>query len=291
MKTKGFTIIELLIVILLCAIILMAVSGLYIASSKIFRYTRPISDVLEETRSGIVTLDFVFSRWGAGVPCTNNTCNISNATISCSNYPPSNPICITCNNGDFNSGCNDIEFYASLYGIGFVVSINENQANLISCRLTTDKNHNYYYIWQGEKVINYNATSTPPIYQLSELVPDDQDCIKNFNGIPNAKSNSLVTLVSNLSHTYTLQPGDIIMRVPHKVRIYEKYDTDGYWLCIEKTDMANLTKEPEKRIIAKLKDGESFKVYKEGKGLRLEIEFESQSSPKKTLKIERYFAR
>lgn len=288
MKTKGFTIIELLIVILLCAIILMAISGLYIASDKIFRHTRPISDVLEETRSGIVTLDFVFSRWGAGVPCENNTCNISNTTIPCLNYPPSAPMCITCNNGDFNSGCNDIEFYASLYGIGFVVNVNGTQANIISCRLTND---DYYYIWQGEKVLNYNATSTPAIYQLSGLAPDDQDCIKNFNGPPNAKSNSVVTLVSNSSYTYTLQPGDIIMRVPHKVRIYEDCKTNECWLYIEKTDMANSTKEPEKRIIAKLKDGSSFKVYKEGKVLRLEIEFESQSFPKKTLKIERYFAR
>jgi len=59
-------------VIVLCTIIMMAALGLYFASDKIFKKTRPVSDVLEEMRGAIATLDFIFSRWGVGVPCYNN---------------------------------------------------------------------------------------------------------------------------------------------------------------------------------------------------------------------------
>ncbi len=286
-NSKGFTIIELLVVIVLCSIILMAVYGLYLASDKVFKHTRPISDVIEEMRSAIATLDFVFSRWGIGTPCINNNCTtVGNIIINCSDfYPPSDPMCITCKNGDFSSGCKDIEFYANLYGIGFVININGTQANLISCRLTTDEDHNYYYIWQGDKVINYNGTLNPPIYKIFELSPNNQDCIKNFI-VPNARSSYIVNGTSGI---YYLQPGDIIMRVPHKVRIYEKYYNGGYWLYIDKLDMATGTR--EERPIAKLEDVNSFKVFREDRSLKLEIKFRSQSLPERTLKIEKYFAR
>lgn len=285
-KHEGFTIIELLIVLVLCAIILMAAFGLYLASDKIFSKTRPISDVLEEARGAIVTLDFIFSRWGTGVPCTNNDCNIGNSLTPCINYPPSDPLCMKCNNGDFNSGCSDVEFYASLHGLGFVVSVNGTQANLISCRLSTDTNDNYYYIWQGEKVANYNGSGLPPVYRLSQLNPNNQDCIKNFSGGFNAQSSALAngTLTS-----YTLQPGDIIIRVPHKIRLYVKSTSDGYWLYLNKTDMA--TGESEENAITKLKDSGSFKVYAQGHALKIKLEFQSQSTPEKVLKIERYFTK
>jgi len=283
-KQKGFTIIEILVVIVLCTIILMAASGLYLASSKIFRETRPISDVLEEMRSAIATLDFVFSRWGTGVPCKNNSCNIGNIITICDDYPPSNPLCMKYNSGDFSSGCNDIEFYANLEGYGFVVSVNENQANLISCRLSTDRNDNYYYIWEGDKLVNYNGTGNPTIYQLSGLNPNNQDCV-NFTGVSNALSNAIIG-------TYTLQPGNIITRVPYRVRLYISYDSDdkGYWLYMKKIDMATNEEKMGKKI-AKLKDSKSFKVYTQGQTIKVEIEFQSQSEPEKTLKIIRYFSR
>jgi len=289
-KQKGFTIIELLVVIVLCIILLMAVLGVYLVSDKVFKKTRPVSDVLEEMRSAIATLDFVFSRWGVGVPCINNNCTIGSSIPPCTDdYPPSyNPLCIKCNSGDPSSGCSDVEFYASLSGSGFVVSGNETQVNLISCRLSTDTNDNFYYIWQGDKVVNYNGSGFPPVYKLSELDHNNQDCIKNFSGNPNAQASALVVEYITNS-TYTLQPGDIIMRVPHKVRLYAKSTSDGYWLYLNKTDMA--TNENEERMLAKLKGSDSFKVYAQGHTLKIEMEFQSQSKPEKVLKIERYFAR
>uniref|UniRef100_A0A7C4JQN1 Uncharacterized protein n=1 Tax=Thermodesulfobacterium geofontis TaxID=1295609 RepID=A0A7C4JQN1_9BACT len=170
-----------------------------------------------------------------------------------------------------------------------MVNVNGTQANLISCRLSTDRNDNYYYIWQGEKIVNYNGSGLPPIYKLSELNPNNQDCIKNFIGTPNAQSSALVVNFNETASTYTLQPGDIIMRVPHKVRLYAKSTSDGYWLYLNKTDMATGTN--EEKMLAKLKDLDSFKVYAQGHTLKIEMGFQSQSTPEKVLKIERYFAR
>jgi hypothetical protein len=266
----------------------MAALGLYFASDKIFKQTRPISDVLEEMRSAIATLDFVFSRWGVGVPCDNNTCN--EAISECvgpppDNYPPYNRLCMSCKNGDFSSGCSNVEFYANLEGYGFVVSVNGTQANLISCRLSKDENDNYYYIWQGEKIVNYNSSGSPLIYQLLGLNPNNQDCI-NFTGDSNAQVNALVNGTGN----YTLQPGDMITRVPHKVRLYVDSTSDGYWLYIEKTDMADPTKQST-TMLGRVKDSNSFKVYSERRAIKVEVEFQSQSKPEKALKIIRYFAR
>jgi prepilin-type N-terminal cleavage/methylation domain-containing protein len=283
-KQKGFTIIEVLVVIVLCAIIIMAALGLYFASDKIFKQTRPISDVLEEMRSAIATLDFIFSRWGVGVPCYNNNCTIGTNITTCTSYPPSDPLCIKCNSGDFSSGCSNVEFYANLEGYGFVVSVNGTQANLISCRLSKDENDNYYYIWQGEKIVNYNGSGSPLIYQLLGLNPNNQDCI-NFTGDSNALVNALVNGTGN----YTLQPGDMITRVPHKVRLYVDSTSDGYWLYIEKTDMADPTKQST-TMLGRVKDSNSFKVYGERRAIKVEVEFQSQSKPEKTLKIIRYFA-
>jgi len=292
-KQKGFTMVEILIVIILCAIIAMAALGLYLASDKVFKKMKATSDVLEEMRSAMATLDFVFSRWGVGVPCKNNNCTIGSSITPCdATYPPSDPLCVKCNSGDLNSGCSDIEFYANLYGYGFVVNVNGTQTDLISCRLSTDKEDNYYYIWQGEKVVNYNGSGSPPIYKLSKLIPHNQDCIENYTGSPNAKSSTSVIQADNATSTYTLQPGDIIIRVPHKVRLYvdSKSNDNGYWLYLEKTDMA--TYENSTTKVAKVKDLNSFKVYyAQGHTLKLEIEFQSQSKPEKVLKIERYFAR
>lgn len=290
-KQKGFTMVEILIVIILCAIIAMAALGLYLASDKVFKKMKATSDVLEEMRSAMATLDFVFSRWGIGVPCKNNNCTINNTITTCDGYPPSNPLCVICNSGNLTSGCSDIEFYASLYGYGFVVDVKGTQADLISCRLSTDDDNNYYYIWQGEVVIDYNSTGLPPVYELSNLTPNNIDCIENFTGSANAQCNA--TIIRKIDNaTKILQPGDIIIRVPHKVRLYvdSKSNDNGYWLYLEKTDMA--TYENSTTKVAKVKDLNSFKVYyAQGHTLKLEIEFQSQSKPEKVLKIERYFAR
>ncbi|MCD6397319.1 MAG: prepilin-type N-terminal cleavage/methylation domain-containing protein [Spirochaetaceae bacterium] len=299
MRKKGFTLVEILVAIVLASIILIAVVGLYIASDRSFKKTKPVSDVLEEMRSGIATLDFVFSRWGAGVPCYNNTCTIGSTIPACSGYPPTDPMCMTCNDGDLANGCSDIEFYANLYGLGFAVSATTSFANIISCRLSTTDNQNCYYIWQGGKVVNYNSTATlPPAYGFNVNF-DSIDCI-NFSGSPNLTIDNPImcqwingTLDCDNNNTYSLQAGDVIIRVPHKVEFYVAQDTDGsYWLMMDKTDMESGCNSNETALkVARIKDANSFKVYAIGRSVKVVITFATQGPKEQTLTIERYFGR
>lgn len=306
-KTKGFTLVEILVVIVLCAILLIAVLGIYLVADKYFKQTKPVSDVLEEMRSTVATLDFVFSRWGAGVPCKNNNCTLSDSVVPCDGFPPSDPMCMTCIRGDLTSdGCSEVEFYASLKGTGFVVSTNGTSANLISCRLEKDgytskdnESENYYYIWQGDKIANWNGIGDPPVYGFCGNIPS-VDCI-NFNGTPNLSTSAIMGLWGNetidcSNNTYTLNSGDIIIRVPYRVRLYVDYDseTSGYWIFMKTIDMARPDVNIPPTKLARVKDSDSFKVYYKiyyKRGIKMEVTFQSQSKPEKTFKVERYFAR
>ncbi len=297
MKKQGFALIEILIAIVLASIILIAVLGLYIGSEKSFKRTKPVSDVLEEMRGAMATLDFVFSRWGAGVPCYNNTCILGTTIPACSGYPPTDPMCMTCNNGNLTNGCSDVEFYANLDGLGFVANATTTLANLVSCRLSAGNTQNCYYIWSNGKVIGYNATlNPPPIYGFNTTFTI-VDCI-DFNGTPNLIINDpdmceWVNGTLNCAYVYTLQPGNIITRVPHKVRLYVAQDSNGtYWLMMDKTDMASGCNENEPALkIAEIKDADSFKIYSAGRAVRVVITFVSQGPKKETFTIERYFGR
>jgi prepilin-type N-terminal cleavage/methylation domain-containing protein len=283
LKVKGFTLVELLIAVVLAGIVLMAIVGLYLASDKAFKKNKPVSDVLEEMRSAISILEFVFSRWGVGVPCSNNTCNITSFLTPCNGYPPSDPMCITCNKGSLETGCSDVEFYANFYGMGFVTGINGSIAKVISCRLRSKKSQNYYYIWNSNGVL-LDASGVPITYQLSNLNPDNKECI-NLDSSPNAEVNVQVKDINNTT-SYSLQPGDVIIRVPHKVRLYIKNKS----LRMETWDMYdpfNPQYEGSKEI-AKVT---SFLVYKSGRGVKIKIKFVSQSDSSKVFEIEKYFAR
>lgn len=291
MKKRGFTLIELLVTIIIVSIIIMAIVGIFMASDRAFKKNRPVSDVIEEMRSGVATLDFVFSRWGVGIPCKANNCTYNSEIVPCNGYPPSDPMCITCNVGDLSSGCSDLEFYGNLYGMGIVVNATSNSADLISCRLESENsNQNCYYIWKGGEVINYNST-TPPIYGFNKVF-NSTDCI-NFSGAPNLTINNITMQQLNGNSSYTLQTGDLITRVPHKIRLYVYKDEDGgYWLMMDTTDMAeNCRSNETARKIAKLKDGNSFKVYGSGKAIKVSATFSSQSKPEEFFNLERYFGR
>ncbi len=297
MRKKAFTLVEILVAMILASIILVAVLGLYVASDKVFKKTKPVSDVLEEMRSGIVTLDFVFSRWGAGVPCYNNNCNIGTTISACSSYPPTDPMCMTCNSGDLTTGCSDVEFYANLYGMGFVIAATTSSASLVSCRLDTSDNQNCYYIWENGGVVNYNSTTaSPPAYGFNVSF-NSIDCV-DFNGAPNLIINDpdmceWVNGTLDCSYVYSVQSGDIITRVPHKVRLYVDQDTDGsYWLMMDKTDMESGCNSDENAVkVARIKDANSFKVYAVGRAIKVVITFATQGLKEQTFTIERYFGR
>ncbi|RKX62347.1 MAG: hypothetical protein DRP34_04330 [Thermodesulfobacteriota bacterium] len=75
------------------------------------------------------------------------------------------------------------------------------------------------------------------------------------------------------------------MRAPHKIRIF--LDTDG-WIKMEQYDSCNNFESEGEKKIAK---ANSFKVYAEGKTIKVSATFVSQSQPAQTLSIERYFGR
>jgi prepilin-type N-terminal cleavage/methylation domain-containing protein len=306
LKVKGFTLPEILVVIVLSSIILGAIVGLFISSENLFKKTKPVSDVLEEMRSGLATLDFVFSRWGAGVPCKNNQCQNNSNIVPCDDFPPSDPLCMNCTQGDFSSGCSEVVFYGNLYGLGFVVDNKTgNMVDIISCRLENDykddKPRQCYYIWHQNGVITDNSTNKPLAFSFNstpEFNSNNTDCI-NFNKTPNLTipaeidlCNSSITYTSNT--TYTLQPGDIIVRSTQMIKLYVKQKKNGYWLIMEKTDI-EMSKyygiKSSINPIAKLKDADSFKVYMAGKGVRIRAIFASQSSPSQFFEIIKYYGR
>ncbi len=283
MKKRGFTLIEILVVIILIGIISMAIVGLYVFSDKIFKKNESISDVLEEMRSGVATLDFLFSRWGTGVPCQNNTCVINATGISpCDGFPPSDPMCMSCNSGSLTTGCSDIEFFGNLEGMGFVISANPvtGSATIISCGLEYDSDcsKQCYYIWNGSEGISgfsWNSTTGQPIPRCLPSSEYEGECISNPTPITVSFSNS----------TFPIETGNIIMRAPYKIRIY--LDTDG-WIKMEKFDPCDNFNSEETKKIARAVD---FKVYAVGKSIKVEAKFVSQSNPNKIFKIERYFGR
>jgi len=269
---RGVTLIELMVAIIIASIIMGALVAMYISSDKIFRNLRPVSDVVEEMRGALTTLDFVFSRWGAGVPCKNNTCSITSPPPDCDGYPPSDPMCITIIGGT------EAVFYANLYGMGFVVSVDgSGTAEVISCRLRDVASQNCYYVWKGDRLVSIDADGNPVAVSITNLSADNVDCLSEPNS-PNATMDAILSGVE-------LQPGYVITRVPHRVRVY----VSNGWLMMDKQDMADTctANEPAVRI-AKV---ENFSIRKEGRGVVVEVTFISQSQPEKTLSVVRYFGR
>ena len=274
-KSYGFTVVELLVAILVSLIVLGAVVSLYISSSRGFQKTKPISDVLEEARSALATLDFLFSRWGMGVPCLNNTCTYNVSITPCDGYPPSDPMCM-------NVTDNSVEFYANLYGFGFVVSTDGTNAQVISCRLNTSATQNCYYVWNGNALVSGYSGDIPIVYSLQGNV-SNVDCI-NFDGNPNATVSVNMVSVDG-SSTYTLSDGNIISRVPHRVRIYVQ---DG-WLLVDKEDMAAACGANENAV--RLAPVENFSVTTNGQTVILDITFKSQTRPVQTFRVIKVFGR
>jgi len=301
-KTKrilGFTLVELLVVILVTSIFLMAVLGVFLMGNKYLKESKPVSDVIEEARSGLATLEFLFSRRGVGVPPkgdnftgippANNTCPLKNKNST-----------LTCYNGDLcsSSGCKDLEFYANIKGFGFVVNATNNTASLVSCRLSSEADENYYYVFKEYKLVNATQNgTTKTIFRFCENFGNGPHCVNNLAGnltLNNPKMYLNGTNCTDANNTITLQPGDIIMRVPYKVRLKVDWSSDykSWWLMINATDLA--TGKSSATWIARVKDENSFNATcldANCTALKVRITFQSQSKPEQTFTVERIFSR
>ncbi len=207
---RGFTLVELLMVLVIASIIMVSLFGLWNTTRIAFGKVKTVSQVSDITRSTIVLLDRYFDRWGAGVPT-------SNASTNCNQYPPPREKCITIVPGP---NCDEVSFYASLYGIGMAY---DNLGNVIGCRLRPG---DCYYIIRGENFVG----NPPTIYQINNVNLTGSECVS-----PTFSANSPNYVVGGIS----LQPGDIIIRVPHRVRLFCQNLNGQLYLYAELTDMAS----------------------------------------------------
>jgi len=286
MKNKGFTLTELLIAIVVASITLLAITSLFSVGNRVVNQVKPVSEAMEEAQSGLATLDFLMSRWGVGVPCTN--CNVTIPLPDCPNYDnfpstpynpnayPDNPLCVTIQQD--NNGNSVVYFFASLGGSGFVISVdNNNQANLISCRLSDSNTNNCYYKFS-------NGNFSAPI-KLINLSPNNADCSKVDISQPNATASSNVLYPGDFTASSgRLAAGDFIVRAPHFIKLY----VNNGWLMMDKKDVDPCNANENAVNIAKVTQ---FVAEKVGMGVKFTITFQSQTDPSKTFTVEKYYSR
>ena len=279
---RGFTLTELLVAIIISSIILLAVVSMFITSNRALRSGRDVSEMSEDVRNAITTLEYIFSRWGSGVPCANNQCSIGPTIPDCPNTnlqpPPNDPMCMTI------SG-QEVRFFANLYGTGFVVSVSGNQANIISCRLNTGNNQNCYYIWNGGRLKTGFGTRGRPVPVQLASFSGQPDCIGS--NAPNLTISTTVNRWLNEGNGTILEPGDYITRAPHYIRLYVK---DDGWLMMDRTDMGvgcqdNAVGENAVRIGRV----QSFSAQKVGRSVRIDVVF--VGSDDRTYRIVRVYGR
>ena len=265
-RKRGFTVVEFLVSILISLLILGAISVAFIGANRGFQQNRPISQAIQEAQSSVATLDFLFSRWGVGVPSSNNIpiyvmdydgtiekdengIPINWQLASLPNgitFPPANPFWYLIN------GTNEIYFFASLGGTGYVINCPNNKppCNMLSCRLTSNQRNRCYFIFSADgNSIKY--------YQLGNgvLGEDNIDCL-------NLQNNQTFNTTINVGG---LSPGDRFQRVPHLIRIYETpIDNRASWLTFDRTDLAvDCNSNENATFIGRIRRG-SFQVTPRG---------------------------
>ncbi|MGC9007436.1 MAG: PilW family protein [Sulfurihydrogenibium sp.] len=286
MKNKGFTLTELLIAIVVASITLLAITSLFMVGNRVVKEVKPVSEAMEEAQSGLATLDFLMSRWGVGFPCTK--CNVTTSLPNCPDYDafPStpnpygdNPLCITIEDKD-NDRNSEVYFFASLGGSGFVIRVDNNKADLISCRLSKSDTNNCYYRFRNGNFLDF--------IQLKSLSSDNADCSKLENlSQSNAKTSADVDVLSAGDFKVKsgrLAEGDFIVRAPHFIKLYVK----NGWLMMDKKDVDPCNANENAVTIAKVTE---FKAERVGMGVKFTIKFQSQTDPSKTFTVEKYYSR
>jgi type II secretory pathway pseudopilin PulG len=242
---KGFTIIEFLVGILVSLLILGAISIAFIGADRGFKKNKPISQSIEEAQNSVATLDFLFSRWGIGVPTSNNiylinsdgslkkdqngnpllwqASNLPNGIV----FPPIYPFWYQSIDANGDSKNDTLYFFASIGGNGYVVSCPNNlpPCNILSCRLTSNSANRCYFIFSADGTsIKYYALSN------GDIANDEIDCL-------NLQNNQTYNTTINIGG---LNPADRFQRVPHLIKIYETpIDNKTSWLTFDRIDVAN----------------------------------------------------
>ncbi len=256
MYRKGFTLIELLISILIGILIVGAITSLYIVSQRLQNPAKSASDIIEIQRAGMAQLEWIFNRWGTGTPCNDPThANICSKVRACDlysqgnyTYPPPSTLCISIHH---RNPCDEVVFYANLYGMAIVNGVTSKKAHLVSCRLQTENNNNCFHIIRyGKFFRNMNNQSQVLIFGLKDLSSQNAECIDStYSDLQkyNAEINRNATIYNGYIQNQHGQPqnwlflesGDVIVRVPKRVRLYCKEKDGIKWLMMDLTDMAS----------------------------------------------------
>lgn len=236
-QSKGFSLVELLISIAIASIILAAVVLSYTGGLKIFKDVKSISDNIENKTPSIELIARYFDRWGVGVVSTKDN-------LRCSNCPARQKSIVISSGTGAGSGCSDVTFYGNLYGMGFVqnkIDTTATGTRVLSCRLNASENNNCYTLWRNNTPLNEpqtGANAPLDILRLTNLSANNQDCSALAAG-----TNFNVTMDDDLSSvsgiTKIAQPGDIIQRAPHTIRLYcANNPSDGgrRWLYVDLTE-------------------------------------------------------
>jgi len=254
MKKRGFTLIEMLIVILIGVLIIGVMVGLYIAHQRVQGPIKMTSDITEIQRAGIAQLEWIFSRWGTGTPCNDPTgANICTRIRPCDingdfSYPPPSSLCVSIRSG---SPCGEMWFYANLEGVGIISNVYRDEVRLVSCRLRTTENNNCFHIMRYGRFFRDATNDTIAlIFRLTGLSPQNAECLDarylnpaEYNAIASRTATIYNGNVTNqqgqLQNWLLLEGGDIVIRVPKRVRLYCDPGPDNrLWLKMDLTDMA-----------------------------------------------------
>ncbi|PMP66619.1 MAG: hypothetical protein C0190_05290 [Thermodesulfobacterium geofontis] len=298
---RGFTLIEMLVVILIGALVIGALVGLYIAHQRVQGPIKMTSDISEIQRAGIAQLEWIFSRWGTGTPCNDptganictrirpcdiaNVCNVENLSRVCSNetvsntpcYPPPSSLCVSVRSGN---PCGQIWFYANLEGVGIISNVYRDMVQLVSCRLKTEDNNNCFHIMRYGRFFRDATNDTRAlIFRLSNLSPQNAECLDERYLNPseyNAQASRITTIYNgyirnqagNLQKWLNLEGGDIVIRVPKLVHLYCGNGPDNrLWLKMDLCDMAaNCTSNERAINIAPVESFRPFIVIPVGGG-------------------------
>lgn len=274
-RKRGFTVVEFLMSILISLLILGAISVAFIVANRGFQQNKPISQAIQEAQNSVATLDFLFSRWGVGMPSSNtipiyimdydgairtdkngNPKNWQPASLPNGiTFPPANPFWYQTVDTN-NDGRNDtINFFASLGGTGYVVNCPNNvpPCNILSCRLTSNNTNNRcYFIFSADGTsIRYYELGSKDLANGT----DNIDCLNLQN---NQTSNTTINVGG-------LSPGDRFQRVPHLIRIFEiPIDSRTSWLAFDRIDLAvNCNDNENATHIGRIRRG-SFQVVPRG---------------------------
>ncbi|GAB6077801.1 PilW family protein [Hydrogenobaculum acidophilum] len=251
---KGLTITELLVAIVISAIILVAMGFLYSTSNKVFANTEAIQNAKNYIDSGMTQLEWFFDRWGAGVPCNdptgNNDCTV---VVPCQEngnfvFPPPSSICISYQQNTQYPQCDDVYFYGTMGGEGFVSRVSSpSTVAVLSCRLTTQSDNNCYLVKRGGIWFrDYQNQNTVLFFQIANLSQNNLDCI-NTTGLSNANMSRTVTALNGKVQTNNgatatpqLQNGDLLIRAPSLIHLYcQTNPQDGkLWLYAQTTDQS-----------------------------------------------------